>query len=48
VQLRASASNVLPRDNVNSSTFTTTTTQQVATTSNPGSTAWALRLEMKL
>ena len=48
VQLRASVSNLLPLDNVNGSTFTTATTRQVATTSNPGSTAWALRLEMKL
>jgi outer membrane receptor for ferrienterochelin and colicins len=48
VQLRASVSNLLPLDNVNSSTFTTATARQVATTSNPGSMAWALRLEMKL
>jgi iron complex outermembrane receptor protein len=48
VQLRASVSNLLPLDNVNGSTFTTATTRQVATTSNLGSTAWALRLEMKL
>jgi outer membrane receptor for ferrienterochelin and colicins len=48
VQLRASVSNLLPLDNVNGSTFTTATSRQVATTSDPGSTAWALRLEMKL
>jgi outer membrane receptor for ferrienterochelin and colicins len=48
LQLRASVSNALPLDNVNSATVTTATTQQVATTSNPGSTTWALRLEMKL
>ncbi|MEY4906973.1 MAG: hypothetical protein RL260_691 [Pseudomonadota bacterium] len=48
VQLRASVSNLLPLDNMNSSTFTTATARQVATTSNPGSMAWALRLEMKL
>lgn len=48
LQLRASVSNALPLDNVSSSTVTTATTQQVATTSNPSTTAWALRLEMKL
>ena len=48
LQLRASVSNALPLDNVSGSTFTSATTQQVATTSNPGTTAWALRLEMKL
>jgi iron complex outermembrane receptor protein len=48
LQLRASVSNALPLDNVSSATVTTATTRQVATTSNPGSTAWALRLEMKL
>lgn len=48
LQLRASVSNALPLDNVSSATATTATTRQVATTSNPGSTAWALRLEMKL
>ena len=48
VQLRASVSNALPWGNVSSATVTTSTTQQVATTSNPGTTAWAVRLEMKL
>lgn len=48
LQLRASVSNALPLDNVSSSTVTTATTQQVATTSSPSTTAWALRLEMKL
>ena len=48
LQLRASVSNALPLDNVSSSTVTTATNRQVATTSNPSTTAWALRLEMKL
>jgi len=48
LQLRASVSNLRPLDNVSSATVTTASTRQVATTSNPGSTAWALRLEMKL
>lgn len=48
LQLRLSASNLQPLDNVSSATVTTADTRQVATTSNPGTTAWALRLEMKL
>lgn len=48
LQLRLSASHLLPLDNVSSSTVTTASTRQVATTRQPGTTAWAVRLEMKL
>jgi iron complex outermembrane receptor protein len=48
LQLRLSVSNFQPRDSVTTSVVTGPSTVQTATTSSPSTTAWALRLEMKL
>lgn len=48
LQLRLSVSNFQPRDSVSTIAVTGTSTVQTATTRNPSTTAWALRLEMKL
>ena len=48
LKLRVSASNLAARDSVSTTTVDGATTRQTATTWGRSSTAWAVRLEMKL